>query len=790
MPLTVTTITSGQPAANVPSHQLTIPSGQSVPVGQDVLLSVGWRGGSAATAGTVTDSVGNVWSLVRRKGTAVGPTWTDVYKCRPTTAIPVGGWVRWTSTAGDRHPLMALVRLSGARVSPDPLQTVVDADAVSATPSVPSMTAPRSDDNPHMILFATAQDPPPTYSEGASGLTIANLTNGDRRHVVERHSVAPGSLTQTIGGVWSASVSWSAVGILVMPQSPVRNPTALAPSGVTTKPGAVQLLDGRRSTDHPDHAYVGPVPVLSYAWTQLTGPAVALSGANTALASYTVPAGDAPGVVRTFRLTVSNDRGGSNSVTVSHSTGPILPRVLIRLGDIVELIEIDPNAGTADPLADRLVLDGLQIEWAYASPDEQVRQLEPMQATVQLSTLDVTHLAGLAPAQLACVLVFDEYDDHVASVYGRTGEAKARQDVVRVAGNLEVRTTVTVDIVDHTATAGSVIENTTRPRESVDSRIDALRDADGTGLAVRLPPGDVAGQARLVCRTYARAAEYKGAQLVEQLRAILYELPLCQTPGDLYVGEFLLVPIVDESTLELSYLSLHVIPGDGVFDRGLSYFGPLAFAMPDPSHPHSVPADQVEIGGDYTLRANDRPNAVVVTTRNNADTADVTESWYSGRPYDVTVTKTVQHQHLTQTISNGNPRATVEMHFPAAPREFEGDTGWDRDGFTWHPAAFEDITGGWFPDWRAYAGGWRTTSVEDPRPYEVASDCFVAPVAINGIAPAGSLARADQRYTGYLLGAQLTIERGRPVVEFELERCFPMTSDLSGYPNADPNETF
>jgi len=64
---------------------------------------------------------------------------------------------------------------------------------------------------------------------------------------------------------------------------------------------------------------------LTYAWTQLTGPSVALSNANTVTATFTAAAGQS----YTFKLTVKNTDGLSASASTSVSTAsPLAVRIL------------------------------------------------------------------------------------------------------------------------------------------------------------------------------------------------------------------------------------------------------------------------------------------------------------------------------------------------------------------------------------------------------------------------------------------------------------------------------
>lgn len=88
--------------------------------------------------------------------------------------------------------------------------------------------------------------------------------------------------------------------------------SAGAPQAVAS--GAAVSLDGRASSD-PDAG-----ATLSYAWTQASGPAVALAGALTATPTFTAPAGPAS---LTFQLAVSDGTATSTaSTTVTVEAAP------------------------------------------------------------------------------------------------------------------------------------------------------------------------------------------------------------------------------------------------------------------------------------------------------------------------------------------------------------------------------------------------------------------------------------------------------------------------------------
>ncbi len=92
-------------------------------------------------------------------------------------------------------------------------------------------------------------------------------------------------------------------------------PAASAGADVEVDPGASVTLNASRSSDPDGDA-------LAYAWEQVSGAAVTLSGANTARAAFTAPA--APGALE-FRLTVTDPGGLSDSDVVTVTVRDLAP---------------------------------------------------------------------------------------------------------------------------------------------------------------------------------------------------------------------------------------------------------------------------------------------------------------------------------------------------------------------------------------------------------------------------------------------------------------------------------
>ncbi len=142
--------------------------------------------------------------------------------------------------------------------------------------------------------------------------------------------------------------------------APNNPPNANAGPDAAANESTTGNLNGAGSTDPDGDA-------LTFAWTQIAGsPTLSLTGANTATPSFTAPA-VAVDTNYTFRLTVNDGRGGTDTddviITVRDTTVPNTPPVadagpdqVVVFGAMVTL----NGSGSADANGDPLVFTWLQ----------------------------------------------------------------------------------------------------------------------------------------------------------------------------------------------------------------------------------------------------------------------------------------------------------------------------------------------------------------------------------------------------------------------------------------------
>lgn len=751
-----------------------------------------------------------------------------------------------SAAAGSRTTTVSAVAFRGAQAAKADVvvnvQTRTGTGTAVTTANQPLLRNPATNEVegvPQTLLCVLIGSDAISYSPGTDGSELFDFgANTTRRQAVELMQQGPGSADPyVVAGTLSGSTNWAAISFSVRP--------AYAPATIYTdagrdrvvKPGRPQLLDGRRTSHNANgtpNPATGPLN-LTYSWQQIGGPSVgtitpAIGGRVAAYIPPAVPAG----TELTFELTATHTSGGVDTDTVTHTIGPVAPTVELQLGDQPPVVVELGGEGEASLDDELLYLDGLSIAWRYSNPDQVVRQIEPMVGKVQLSTPDVANLWGIESGLPGYVRVFDEYGDHVASVHGRLSELTATQALYRRKGQpKQLRTQLQLDVVDHLGTEGEVIEELVTPNQRFGSYwYDVAQTSE---LEVDFPQSWTDPDYRVSVVGRARAMTTQNVGLVDQLRACLFEAPLSTTPTSstddaIYLAHYLLLPVVQTgpgAAYEgaLDHFSLHVVPG-AESPIGHNYFPARNLVEPPAGHPHVIPASKVELSGTYRQQANRRPNAVTVKLRNNPDTADTVTSVKASPGRRNRVTRQLDAA-IACLITPGWTSATygapiARMHLPEQDVD---NLGWERDGFVYRPDTFEALTGGrngdwydadgylfgrlnaygppggcWFPDMRTWReaptetsspdyfreasfGGWDRYSM-NVRAFELAPECFLRPVVVEGIPAHGSLARWDGRYTGHLSAATLTIVKGKPVVSFELTQTEPEPS-LPG-PTIDP----
>lgn len=192
------------------------------------------------------------------------------------------------------------------------------------------------------------------------------------------------------GGVSSDSVE-----ITVSNASPVAD----AGSDLTVRKNTLVTLEGVGSSD-PDG------DSLTYAWAQLGGPSVVLSGANTAIATFTSTMND----TYSFRLTVDDGDGGIGTDTVIVNVTNADPfayaghDITARKYALVTL----NGSGSSDADGDPLTFDWVQTGGPTVSltgEDTAILTFTPTRAGLYEFTLTVTDVSGGTGADTVQVTV-------------------------------------------------------------------------------------------------------------------------------------------------------------------------------------------------------------------------------------------------------------------------------------------------------------------------------------------------------------------------------------------------
>jgi hypothetical protein len=175
---------------------------------------------------------------------------------------------------------------------------------VTVTDQVVVTKAAYNSDTGQFVVNATSSDTatPPTLTVVGFGNLAAGTATFDLTD-----QVPPGFVTVTSSKSGSATAPVTVTGAAFAPE-PV---TAQAPATLTVQQGQQVQLDGSASLN-----------ATAFSWAQVAGtPAVTLSNANTAIASFTAPATT---TTLTFRLTVQGP-GGPKTTDEVVNVAPIAP---------------------------------------------------------------------------------------------------------------------------------------------------------------------------------------------------------------------------------------------------------------------------------------------------------------------------------------------------------------------------------------------------------------------------------------------------------------------------------
>lgn len=182
----------------------------------------------------------------------------------------------------------------------------------------------------------------------ATSHTLTGQTDGSRCYRVRTHYDLGGDLVPS---------RFSAVVPVTVALDINQLPVAVAGLDRLVNEGAGGTLDGSGSSDPDGDA-------LSYAWTQVSGPAATLTDADTASASFTAPevCTDTPMV---FRLTVSDPDGASASDEVTITVNNLNQPPVALAGTDFSIVETRTAmlsaAGTTDPDCEPLSYQWMQL---------------------------------------------------------------------------------------------------------------------------------------------------------------------------------------------------------------------------------------------------------------------------------------------------------------------------------------------------------------------------------------------------------------------------------------------
>jgi len=266
-------------------------------------------GGGGSCGPTYQSAINDVIGAGAVVVAAAGNESADVSTLRPANCNGVIA-VAATTRSGNRASYSnfgSLVKVSA------PGGDGADADRVLSTFNTGAMGPVASPAGDTYFYYRGTSMATPHVSGVASLMFSANPALSPAKLLEKLQATArafpPGSNCNTLlcgAGIVDAAAALAAV------STP---PVAVGGSNQRVNPGATVSLNGSASSDDGS--------IVSFAWTQISGPGVSLTGAATAQASFVAP--NSPGSVLTFRLDVTDDVGlvSSANVDIAINAPPI-----------------------------------------------------------------------------------------------------------------------------------------------------------------------------------------------------------------------------------------------------------------------------------------------------------------------------------------------------------------------------------------------------------------------------------------------------------------------------------
>jgi len=220
---------------------------------------------------------------------------------------------------------------------PEPTRqiSISDASATEGGAETFTVSLDAASANPITVDFATADGTAVAPGDYTSATGTVTFAPGDTSETVTVSTIDDALVegTETFDVNLSNATGNSAIldgmGVGTILDNDVANqaPTANAGADQTVDEGASVTLDGSGSTDPDGDA-------LTFAWTQTSGPAVTLTGADTANPTFTAPDVASPTTLE-FQLEVCDPEPLCDTDTVVVTVNPVVAPIVDASGEVI-----------------------------------------------------------------------------------------------------------------------------------------------------------------------------------------------------------------------------------------------------------------------------------------------------------------------------------------------------------------------------------------------------------------------------------------------------------------------